>query len=738
MKKVTIITPPEYEGLVLEALGRSQVTQLKEVMGHDFERLMGFEKEIDYKALYEKIHSRYLELLELGGLDVKQGPPNVDELRKFTAAPEAEATAVLEQIERLVSHLKEVKEAQNREVKHAIEDLQEAIEEQNAAYEEARKKIEAEILRIVKEGRRLEEEFREKYEGAKARLESIRALQPEEFKRCFTVGVAKNDIVARLEEYLNRYPDVFYRVVKVTSEDSFLFIFGSEEARKWVDALFLVFDVKDIFNVLATSDVLLVLDPEKRKEAIDRYQEELKRIEEEKTKQASRAEVFKTKRDELEEKIRRLDETHKQNIEKLKQQYDARLKQLEAKHAQEIEALKKEQTMALSKVAYMDYLLRTLSDKRVHVLRTKVISVLQGWVPEKKIPVLEKAIETVESKTGESLFLKFEMPGHEDHDIPTPTPEFKPSFLQPAWTLTTLRGWPSAHEVNPSYITILVFCFQFGLMFGDVGQGAIFLLLGLFLIRRYKRGMMSKLGVMFIPMGISAIIFGFLYDSVFLIEGLLTHHPILPNPVEHTTKLMLLVFQIAVLEVVAGLVLGAVNEYREGHKWGVIGEHGLGMILYVVGLYLSAMYFIRTGNFTAVLSHWTFMVMIAGMVLSMLEPILVSISQHKFSFEVVGEGIGALLMTFVEGLANLFSFLRIAAFALAHASLAIAAHNMSHFMGVGGFLLMNIIAMSFEFISSSVQSLRLLYYEFMGKFFQGEGVPFKPFRLRNSRSRQAA
>jgi len=55
---------------------------------------------------------------------------------------------------------------------------------------------------------------------------------------------------------------------------------------------------------------------------------------------------------------------------------------------------------------------------------------------------------------------------------------------------------------------------------------------------------------------------------------------------------------------------------------------------------------------------------------------------------------------------------------------------MTDFMGVGGIILMNVIAMSFEFISSSVQALRLLYYEFMGKFFQGTGTPFKPFRVR--------
>jgi V/A-type H+-transporting ATPase subunit I len=406
---------------------------------------------------------------------------------------------------------------------------------------------------------------------------------------------------------------------------------------------------------------------------------------------------------------------------------------------EEINAIKDKYAPVFGKSKFLNQMLRILSDETIPVLRTKVISVIQGWVPEDSVNVLDRIIDGLQEKTGELFLVQYEEPSHDDHGVPTPTPKFKPSFLQPAWTLTTLRGYPSIHEVNPNYITILIFSFQFGLMFGDIGQGAIFLLLGLVLTKKYKRGLMSKLGPMFIPMGISAIIFGFLYDSIFLVEGLLFHHhQILPSPVEHTTSLMLIVFQIAVIEVVIGLIIGAINAYKSGHKWGVIGEHGLGMILYVVGLYLSAYAFMVDrsspvfGDFMAVLGHWTFIVMVSGMVLSMLEPIISAITGGHFGIEVFGEGVGALLMTFVEGLANLFSFLRIAAFALAHASLAIAASAMSSSMGIGGLLLMNTIAMSFEFISSSVQSIRLLYYEFMGKFFHGGGSPFRPFRIRKS------
>jgi V/A-type H+-transporting ATPase subunit I len=199
---------------------------------------------------------------------------------------------------------------------------------------------------------------------------------------------------------------------------------------------------------------------------------------------------------------------------------------------------------------------------------------------------------------------------------------------------------------------------------------------------------------------------------------------------------MLLVFQIAAIEMIIGVILGAINQIRKGNPIGAIGEHGLGMIFYVTGLYLSAMYFLEVGmDFLAVLNHWTFYLMLLGMGLSFIEPIIHSIAHgHGFKIEAVGEGVGGLLMTFVEGLANLFSFLRVAAFAIAHASLAIAAEALTHSMGIPGIglIIMNVVALSFEFMSSSVQSLRLLYYEFMGKFYSGEGVPFSPFRIPRS------
>jgi vacuolar-type H+-ATPase subunit I/STV1 len=132
-------------------------------------------------------------------------------------------------------------------------------------------------------------------------------------------------------------------------------------------------------------------------------------------------------------------------------------------------------------------------------------------------------------------------------------------------------------------------------------------------------------------------------------------------------------------------------------------------------------------------SGWPFQLMLLGMGLSFIEPMLHSLMHgHGIGgIEAIGEGIGGLLLTFVEGLANMFSFLRVAAFAIAHVSLSVAAETMGHAIQspIAGLVIMNLIAMSFEFVASSVQSIRLLYYEFMGKFFHGEGMRFKPFRV---------
>lgn len=118
----------------------------------------------DYKALYQEIHPRYLELSELGDHEIKRLTPSMGEFKIFTVAPEAKA--VLEKLESLISKLKDIKEAQDNELKQVVDELQ------------------GEITRHELELRQLDEALSENISGVKAKLESVRALEPEELKSC--------------------------------------------------------------------------------------------------------------------------------------------------------------------------------------------------------------------------------------------------------------------------------------------------------------------------------------------------------------------------------------------------------------------------------------------------------------------------------------------------------------------------------------------------------------------------
>lgn len=714
MKKVTIITFPEYESLVLDSLGAAGVTQLKEVTGPDYDE---YKKEVpgpDYKALYSEVAPRYTELKKLISFEIDAKTPSLEILRDYTRNPDAKTREAVTTIDRVISLLKGVRDAQATEGERITKESDEKISKEAALFHERRRSL-------VEQKRRWD-----------TKVALLKALGSDDLKGSLAYGVVNTEFLKRLEQHTAKQAEIKIKANPISASESFILVTGPEESKKWVSDLLLVFEGADI-SVFLGEDAKVVLDPTKRSKVLERYQGELNAwVKDIQSAGAS-----------FEEKLAALDAMHQEAIKHLEEEKAEKLKtltdSLKDRYARVENEVSAKEMIALGEAAFCYNLLRLASDKRAPVMRTKVFSILQGWVPGDNIGAFKAAIAEVEEKVGETIVHDIDDVKPGEKGVPTPPPLMKPSFLSSNWKLTTLRGYPTNSEFNPAYLSIIIFAFQFGLMYGDVGQGAIILILGIILQRKYTRGMMKYLGGLFIPMGISAIIFGFAYGSIFLNEEFLHHlyHPLLPNPIHETTTLLKLVFGIAAVEVIIGLCFGAWNQIRKGNPVGALGEHGLGMILYVAGLYATAMYFISIGmNFMQALSYWGFYLMIAGMLLSFAEPIIHSIQHgHGVGMESIGEGVGGLLMTFVEGLANLFSFLRIAAFALAHASLAVAAEALNEAIAIPGFgiIVMNIVAMSFELISSTVQSLRLLYYEFMGKFFDGQGVPFKPFTVSRER-----
>jgi V/A-type H+-transporting ATPase subunit I len=126
------------------------------------------------------------------------------------------------------------------------------------------------------------------------------------------------------------------------------------------------------------------------------------------------------------------------------------------------------------------------------------------------------------------------------------------------------------------------------------------------------------------------------------------------------------------------------------------------------------------------------------------EPLLHLIKGHRpilkeglFGF--VMEGIAEVLESAIYYISNSVSFLRVAAFALAHTVLSTIVVLLAGMVGSGSigfvfaalvYFLGNAIIIVLEGLIVTIQVVRLQYYEFFSKFFTETGEQFSPFILR--------
>ena len=99
---------------------------------------------------------------------------------------------------------------------------------------------------------------------------------------------------------------------------------------------------------------------------------------------------------------------------------------------------------------------------------------------------------------------------------------------------------------------------MFGLMFGDVGQGAVLFLLGYLIFRRFFR--YTDYGIILMECGVASVIFGFLYGSIFGVENLL---PVLWfSPMQDIAYFIKIAVLFGVGAISLGLILGFINSLR--------------------------------------------------------------------------------------------------------------------------------------------------------------------------------
>ena len=386
---------------------------------------------------------------------------------------------------------------------------------------------------------------------------------------------------------------------------------------------------------------------------------------------------------------------------------------------------------------------RRLLEAGQNFSRTVSAVLLTGWIPATAAPGLENHLREI---TGGRCVVEVAAPSDSSNEE-IPVLLRHPRWLRPFEMLVTAYGLPHYRELEPTLFVAVSYVLMFGIMFGDVGHGAILALGGLAALLAGRKTQTRDVGLLLLSGGGSSMIFGALYGSCFGLTAFkkfaLWHDPLEGDPM----SLMRGAIGIGVVLISLGLVLNIINRFRRGDfLGGFLGKFGVaGAVFYWGALALVT-------KFAAVQAHGLVTVAI---ILFLALPVIgwtlkepLELFCRRRAGQAVEPG-GSMAAAFSESLvgafegvlgyfANTISFVRLAAYAMSHAALLLAAFLMADAvkdLPIGGWLsvlviiLGNAVAIALEGIVASVQALRLEYYEFFGKFFSGGGQPFKPFRL---------
>lgn len=278
-------------------------------------------------------------------------------------------------------------------------------------------------------------------------------------------------------------------------------------------------------------------------------------------------------------------------------------------------------------------------------------------------------------------------------------------WLRPFEILTRAVGVPGTAEADPTTWLAVLVPLMFGYMCGDIGHGLVIVAMGLVLIGR------TSLWPLLVWCGLAATGFGFVYGDVFGYEGLI--EPLWLHPLDDPLTVLFVPMGGGALVLTLGVVLHTVQTCWRGQ--GV--SHGvadIGQLLVYWGS-LGAFFDLRAG--------W---LVLCGVLVCAVNRLLRDSSPLGLL-----AGLAALLESTFTLLLNTLSFARIGAFALAHAALESAIMSTAEAMGTWALAALvvvigNLVVIALETLVVSIQTSRLVLYEFLTRFFEGQGRPFEP------------
>lgn len=348
---------------------------------------------------------------------------------------------------------------------------------------------------------------------------------------------------------------------------------------------------------------------------------------------------------------------------------------------------------------------------------------LQGYLPAEDLPGLR---QTLHNDFGDRVRVQELEIGH--HDSPqTPVALKNNPLVKPFELLLAIFTPPQYGSIDPTPFIAIFFPIYFGFIIGDVGYGAVMLIISALLYHKFRQRELGRsLATIFIICSAWTIGFGLVYGELF---GEVGEHLHIIKPMaeslnrmkkESVFLLLGLSLVFGLVQVFTGFVIALINgiRHRDPH-------HVLEPIAFMAGL---ASLFTMIACFTGMLPK----VLLAPAIA------VFAVSAGTMAYLV---GVAGPIEIF-GAVGNILSYARLFAIGLSAVYLAFAANQLGALIGISGkpwtvvlgvvlaALLFHPLFFAIGLISPLVQPARLQFVEFFTKFkyFDHPGKPYKPFK----------
>ncbi len=345
---------------------------------------------------------------------------------------------------------------------------------------------------------------------------------------------------------------------------------------------------------------------------------------------------------------------------------------------------------------------------------TESTVVLTGWVRSDKTDVIENAV----AEAAGVYSIDFADPA-EGEEAPSVTKD--PYVIDQYSTITNSYSPPGKGDIDPNPFMAPWYFIIYGMIIGDVGYG-ILIGITLFIVKKIKKptGDFEKLLNVMMYSCIPAVVWGVLYGSYF---GE-TWHPLLFSPLDNILGAMILALIVGVLHMFTGMTIKAVMNIKAGKFLDALTDQIAWMGI-ITGCGLLALSQTRTAG-----------IIIAAVSVAVI--IIFGGHNKKTVFGKITGGISSLTGV-TNYMSDILSYLRIFALALASGLIGMVMNVVAN-MIAGGIpvpVLNRIAAVpiyvighglntALSILGAYVHTGRLQFIEFFSKFYEGNGMYFRP------------